>query len=216
MPSPRQPEPAGFGNCGVCAYAEGGPLSVCFRCARATIEPLARRRCMVCDQATGPDGRCGNPLCNRSLEVRGWNYIYAIAMKTGQLDRAIKAYKYEGKWGWGWIFGRVAVGYLRASEDVFREFDMIIPSPTYVGTDGRSRDHTGEVLQRATSRTRVGRSASTSSAKRTRPTGWRVSARSAPEPTSLRRRSHPRSRSSSHGLSQESQCLSTTTFSQTA
>jgi predicted amidophosphoribosyltransferase len=66
-------------------------------------------------------------------------------MKTGRL----KAYKYEGKYGWGWIFGRVVVGYLMADEETFRSFDMIIPSPTYVDPDGTSTDHTAEVLDRA-------------------------------------------------------------------
>src|SRR5690348_7483931 len=121
MPAPEKPEPAGFGNCGVCAYWQGGPASVCYFCARSTIEPVAADRCNVCDQETGPDGKCGNPLCNRSVEERGWVAIWAIAMKTGELDRAIKAYKYAGRWGWGWIFGRVVVGYLSANPEVFRE-----------------------------------------------------------------------------------------------
>ncbi len=150
MATPRQPEPAGFGNCGVCAYWQGGSVSLCYGCARATMEPLSRYRCNTCDQATGgPDLRCGNPLCNRSDEERGWIFIWAIAMKTGQLDRVIKAYKYDGKTGWGWIFGRVVVGYLSSMEEAFRKFDLIIPSPTYVGADGRAYDHTGDVLRRA-------------------------------------------------------------------
>jgi predicted amidophosphoribosyltransferase len=113
------------------------------------MEPLARHHCKVCDQATGPDLHCGNPLCNRDLPARGWNYIYAIAMKTGHLDRVIKAYKYNDKTGWGWIFGRVVAGFLGTNEEIFRDFDMIIPSPTYVGTGGRTRDHTADVLRRA-------------------------------------------------------------------
>ncbi len=92
---------------------------------------------------------CGNPLCNRDVDERGWAYIYAIAMKTGVLDRAIKSYKYDNKWGWGWIFGRVVAGYLRANNHIFAEFDAIIPSPTYIGPGGRQTDHTAEVLHRA-------------------------------------------------------------------
>lgn len=113
------------------------------------MEPLSQHRCDACDQATGPDGVCGNPLCNRDVDERGWAYIYAIAMKTGVLDRAIKSYKYDSKWGWGWIFGRVVAGYLRANSHIFREFDAIIPSPTYIGPGGRQTDHTAEVLHRA-------------------------------------------------------------------
>lgn len=143
------PEPAGFGNCGSCAYFQGGSASVCYQCARQTIASLSKDRCEVCDQVTAPGGRCGNPLCNRSPEARGWDYIYAIAMKTGILDHAIKAYKYDGKWGWGWIFGRVVAGYLQANAHIFRDFDLTIPSPTYTGPGGRDTDHTAEVLQRA-------------------------------------------------------------------
>lgn len=113
------------------------------------MEPLSQHRCAACDQATGPNGSCGNPLCNRDPDQRGWVYIYAIAMKTGVLDRKIKAYKYDNKWGWGWIFGRVVAGYLNAHREAFDGFDAIIPSPTYLGPGGRQRDHTAEVLRRA-------------------------------------------------------------------
>jgi predicted amidophosphoribosyltransferase len=146
----RRPEPAGFGNCGQCAYRQTGTVAICYDCAGRTMEALARHRCMVCDQVVAGQGaRCGNPLCNREIDERGWQFIFAIAMKTGVLDSAIKSYKYDGKWGWAWIFGRVVAGYLSAHEDVFRDFDMIIPSPTYVGAGGRSTDHTAEVLRRA-------------------------------------------------------------------
>lgn len=113
------------------------------------MEPLAEHRCEVCDQMTGPDLICGNPLCKRDIGERGFAYIYAIAMKTGILDRAVKAYKYDGKWGWGWIFGRVVAGYLNANGHIFRDFDLIVPSPTYVAADGRKTDHTADVLRRA-------------------------------------------------------------------
>jgi predicted amidophosphoribosyltransferase len=146
-PTSKPPEPAGLGNCGECPYFETGSAAICYGCARAGMEPLAKNHCQVCDQATGADGVCGNPLCNRDPSERGWQYIYAIAMKTGILDYAVKAYKYDGKWGWGWIFGRVVVGYLNHYPEIFREFDMIIPSPAFAGEGGR--DHTGEVLRRA-------------------------------------------------------------------
>jgi predicted amidophosphoribosyltransferase len=118
-------------------------------CARAGMEPLAKDRCEVCDQVTGPDLICGNPLCNRDVGERGFAYIYAIAMKTGILDRAVKAYKYDGRWGWGLIFGRVVVGYLNANDGIFRDFDLIVPSPTYVAANRRKTDHTADVLRRA-------------------------------------------------------------------
>lgn len=143
------PVPAGFGHCGECAYFQAGSTSTCYACARAGMEPLAKHRCEVCDRAMGPDLTCGNPLCSQDVRQRGFAYIYAIAMKTGVLDSAVKDYKYGGKWGWGLIFGRVVVGYLNASPDVFRGFQLIIPSPTYSGAGGSERDHTAEVLRYA-------------------------------------------------------------------
>ena len=57
----------GFGRCGLCLYNTSGPAELCFACARRTMEPLAPRRCLVCDRpyAAG-ETTCGNPLCNRS------------------------------------------------------------------------------------------------------------------------------------------------------
>jgi predicted amidophosphoribosyltransferase len=70
-------------------------------------------------------------------------------MRSGPLRRAIGAYKYGGKWGWGGIFARVLVGYLSGMESVFREYDQIIPMPTYTGEGGRRFDHTRYVVERA-------------------------------------------------------------------
>ncbi len=70
-------------------------------------------------------------------------------MRTGPLRRAIDRYKVEEKRGWASIFGRVLVGYLNAERAVFDGYDVVIPSPTYVGEGGRSFDHTGLVIERA-------------------------------------------------------------------
>jgi predicted amidophosphoribosyltransferase len=144
------PEPAGFGNCRRCPYLQTGTAAICYRCARRTIEDVAPERCVTCDHPL-PAGQelCGNPLCNRQSEERQWEFVWAIAMRTGALDRAIKAHKYAGKWGWSLIFGRVVVGYLDANRDTFEDFDVIIPSPTYTGPHGDSYDHTGEIIGRA-------------------------------------------------------------------
>lgn len=150
MATPRNAPPvAGFGNCPKCAYVQSGPSAVCYRCARQTMEAVSKHRCMTCDHDL-PKGeeRCGNPLCNDPPEWRGWQMVWAIAMKTGTLDRVVKAHKYQGKWGWSWIFGRVLVGYLQANQATFRDFDMIIPSPTYIPPEG-GYDHTGEIIRRA-------------------------------------------------------------------
>jgi predicted amidophosphoribosyltransferase len=70
-------------------------------------------------------------------------------MRTGPLRRAIDRYKVEGRQAWAAIFGRVLLGYLNANDAVFQRYDLIIPSPTWVGEGGRAFDHTGLVIERA-------------------------------------------------------------------
>lgn len=123
-------------------------MEVCYECARKTLAPLDRNRCLHCDLKLKASGNCGNPLCNRTEDERGWDYIWAISTRTGPLKAAISRYKYEDKYGWARIFGRVLVGYLNANDD-FDQFGLIIPSPTYVGAGGRSWDHTELVIERA-------------------------------------------------------------------
>lgn len=143
------PSPAGFGNCGKCPYAETGSAETCFNCASSTFERLAPNRCELCELALDDDGSCGNPVCSWSEDDRGFQWVWAISMRTGALSRAIDRYKVDGKTGWAWIFGRVLVGYLDANREIFSRYDLIIPSPTYVGQDGRSFDHIGLIVERA-------------------------------------------------------------------
>ena len=138
----------GFGQCRRCKFSESGSGELCFTCARRTIEPLAARRCLVCDRPYPQDeSACGNVLCNRDDRWFSWNI--AISMRTGELKAAINRYKYQGRWGWALIFGRVVAGFLEEDRALFRQFDVITSSPTYVGTDGRDFDHTRKVLTQA-------------------------------------------------------------------
>lgn len=57
----------------------------------------------------------------------------------------IERYKFEEKWGWALIFGRIAVGALELDPDNFRHIDLILPSPP---SPGRF-DHARIVLQQA-------------------------------------------------------------------
>jgi hypothetical protein len=68
-PSPQRrpghdppPEPAGFGNCGSCAYRFSGSVDTCFHCARSTFESLPSNRCPLCEGKVAADCTCGNPL----------------------------------------------------------------------------------------------------------------------------------------------------------
>src|SRR6266699_2855413 len=68
-------------------------------------------------------------------------------MRDGALERAITAYKYHGRRGWALVFGRVLAGFLYEYQTTFDEFDLVTPSPTFVGPGGRSFDHTAAVLR---------------------------------------------------------------------
>lgn len=144
----RLPQPpAGFGNCAKCPYLQTGPAAVCYACARQTMDHLAKHACAVCDHPLSARGEpCNNPVCNWDNSFFDVNY--AISMRTGVLERKIKAYKYDGVDGWGYIFRRVVIGYLEECWQEFADYDLLIPSPTYVGTEpgARSWDHTALVL----------------------------------------------------------------------
>jgi predicted amidophosphoribosyltransferase len=146
-----QPPPAGFGKCGVCPYVNNHSASICYPCARRTMERLApeETRCQICDQPykTDDSDDCGNPVC--IMSQRWFKRNYAITMRTGEILEAINRYKYQGQWGWGLVFSRLLVGYLESMTEVSEEFDAIIPSPTYTGKGGRSFDHTRFVIEKA-------------------------------------------------------------------
>jgi predicted amidophosphoribosyltransferase len=146
----QRPLPAGFGNCGRCAFAGTGSVAICHECASKTLERLPPNPCPLCGLALRPDGTCGNPLCNWDEHDRFFRRIYAIAMRTGALRDAIDRYKIApGRQGWAWIFGRVLVGHLNANRNEFVAYDLIVPSPTYVGPGGRAFDHISRIVERA-------------------------------------------------------------------
>lgn len=102
---------------------------------------------MICDLTLKPDGSCGSPLCTWPVSDRYFTWNYAIAMRSGVLESAINAFKYENRHGWRNIFGRVLVGFLDDESDTFEDFDPIIASPTYLDPEGtRKYDHTREVI----------------------------------------------------------------------
>lgn len=63
---------------------------------------------------------------------------------------AISRYKYNERIGWAGIFGRILVGFLDEHRDEFSGFDVITPSPSYVGTGAtRTFDHTRQIVEAA-------------------------------------------------------------------
>jgi predicted amidophosphoribosyltransferase len=139
------PQPTGFGTCGRCPYRDVGSVAICYPCARQTMRALPRSRCSVCQQEwTAPRTRCSNRVCHWPDRQFGWNA--AVAMRSGALEQAINRYKYDEVTGWALIFGRVLAGFLYDQQKRFATFDLVIPSPTYVGAGGRNFDHTALVL----------------------------------------------------------------------
>lgn len=107
-------------------------------------------RCGVCDQTfiAGED-ECRNPVCG--MTERWFDWSFAIAIRSGVLQRVINAYKYSraasGNRGWAAIFGRILVGFLDANESTFQSADLIVASPTYTGAGSRREwDHIREIL----------------------------------------------------------------------
>jgi predicted amidophosphoribosyltransferase len=140
--------PAGFAACVDCAYRESGSAAICFACASEHTEAPPASACEVCDLPCPEGEGCGNPLCH--WNDRYFTRVRAISMRTGEMQRAISRYKYEGKIGWRAIFGRILVGYLNEHSDEFEGYDAITPSPTYMGEDAeRDFDHTRMIVEAA-------------------------------------------------------------------
>lgn len=143
-----EPQPLGFGRCPGCPYHDVGSVAICSACAERTMQPVPADSCRVCDQALSvPGAACSNPVCNWTDRQFEWNA--AVAMRTGELKAAINSYKYGGRRSWALIFGRVLAGFLHDQRQRFAGFNLVIPSPTYVGPAGRDFDHTKLVLAEA-------------------------------------------------------------------
>lgn len=142
------PKPLGFGRCADCAYRDVGSADICFACASQGMDPLDAKRCMTCDQTLPDSGVCSNYWCRRPAEERFFEWIWAIAKRSGDLKRAIDSYKYSDRKGWAKIFARVLVGYLNEDPGAFKDFDLIIGSPTFTGAGSRRTwDHIGLILR---------------------------------------------------------------------
>ena len=129
-------------------YLQTGTPSICFACARRSIEALKKERCTVCDLPLKSGSTdCGNPICQWSDRCFEWNY--AAAMRSGVLRNVIDSYKYDGFRGWAHIYARVLVGFLNEARSTFGDFDLIVASPTFVGRGGREWDHTRTVIMEA-------------------------------------------------------------------
>lgn len=156
------PEPAGFPNCAsrddegnrqTCPYLNSGSPQFCSACAAKTIELVPDPSCPKCSQALdswawSPDQPplvqpCRNKLCR--LPDRRIGPIRAVAMDTGPLNEKLRAYKYDGKTGWGTIFGRLLVGWLDANMADERP-DLIVANPSFPDPARPLRHHHTEAV----------------------------------------------------------------------
>ncbi len=148
MDDPRLALAPGFGRCGVCPVREGATYDLCFTCARRSITSLAEieKRCLVCDRPFNPgEDVCHNWLCKPGAQ-RWFDWNYAVALREGPLVGAIARYKFKNRTGWATVFARILVGALEL-EDYFRDFELIVASPTFVTAD--RFDHTRLVIEMA-------------------------------------------------------------------
>ncbi len=111
--------------------------------------------CGVCGRplATGGAG-CRNPLCASASRWFHWNV--AVAERSGLLENALNAYKYQGDRSRARVFGTMLAGYLAQRHRLLGAFDLVVASPTFVGAGGRDFDHVRLMLSEAALRTAPG------------------------------------------------------------
>jgi predicted amidophosphoribosyltransferase len=104
--------------------------------------------CGVCGRALGAEAsRCRNPLCASASRWFRWNV--AVAERSGLLEEALNAYKYRGDRSRARVFGAMLAGFLAQRRRLVEGFDLVIASPTFVGTGGRDFDHVRLILAEA-------------------------------------------------------------------
>jgi predicted amidophosphoribosyltransferase len=125
------PQPLGFPRCPTCAYVYIGTPAVCAACAAGTMRPLAEHHCGLCSQSLSAAGAsCRNPICGWAPHIRHFTRVDAVALFAYPLEQTIKLFKYDGKAGWGVIFGRLIVGWLNDHREEMADIDLIIGNPS--------------------------------------------------------------------------------------
>lgn len=123
-----------------------GPARICVRCAGASLDPIAPLSCPVCRQKLRGSGSCPNWLCtDAGRRIEG---IDAIAYFSGQLKQKILRYKYEEKWGWSLIFGRLVLGWLDANAAADPP-DLIVANPGFSAPGVSGFSHVERIIRSA-------------------------------------------------------------------
>jgi len=136
--------PPGFPNCGTCQYAFGGAAAICIGCALATVPQLTGTRCPVCAQEIDATG-CRNRICQQ--RSRGFGTVSAISVDSAPLDEKLRLFKYDGRWAWGGIFGRLVLGWLNQHAPQTSRYTHILANPSF--TQRQPYQHIEMVLQYA-------------------------------------------------------------------
>jgi predicted amidophosphoribosyltransferase len=124
--------PPGFPNCPTCPYLTGGASAICISCAMTSVPPLTGPRCQICSQELGPTG-CRNPICTWPSHQRGFGSVSAVSVYTQPLDAILKGFKYEGRWGWSWVFGRLILGWLNLHVMTAARYTLVLANPSFTG-----------------------------------------------------------------------------------
>jgi predicted amidophosphoribosyltransferase len=124
--------PPGFPNCPTCPYLTGGASAICISCAMTSVPPLTGPRCQICSQELGLTG-CRNPICTRPAHQRGFGTVSAVSVYTQPLDAILKRFKYEGRSGWSWVFGRLILGWLNLNVMSATRYTLILANPSFTG-----------------------------------------------------------------------------------
>lgn len=147
-PAPWSPRPARFPGCRSCPYDSLDRPDVCLACVHRTVLPACRPRCSVCEQALADDGHCENDWCSR--EDRWFSLVWSVASHARSVRAAITRYKFRGELFWAPVFARLLIGYLDDHMPWFDEYDVLIPTPAYVGAGAlRGWDHVGLIAVEA-------------------------------------------------------------------
>lgn len=103
--------------------------------------------CPVCGQALPDGAACPNYWCGRA--DRAFSVVFAVSVHLGALRQAVLRYKYHGELWWAEVFARLFADYLWRHATWFEEFDLLVPTPSYLGPRARrSWDPVGEIVVR--------------------------------------------------------------------
>ncbi len=138
-------EPLGFPRCQRCPYVMVGPARICAPCAGKSLDNIGPAACPVCCQVLEAGTPCRNWLCND--DDRRITRIDAIAYYSGELASKIRRYKYQGKFGWKLIFGRLLVGWLEAHATASPA--LIVANPGYSEPGDERPGHIEAIIQSA-------------------------------------------------------------------